>query len=119
MSPQQRQSDALKEAQINLTIEALRQDPTLTQRRAAAIYKVSQSTLSKRRAGKPSRADSMANLRNLDNNEERVIVQHILDLNARGIPPWLAAVADMANSLRAERNLGHVGVNWASTFVKR
>ena len=25
----------------------------------------------------------------------------------------------MANSLRAERNLGHVGINWPSTFVKR
>jgi hypothetical protein len=25
----------------------------------------------------------------------------------------------MANSLRAERNLGQVGINWPSTFVKR
>jgi hypothetical protein len=25
----------------------------------------------------------------------------------------------MANSLRAERNLGHIGLNWPSTFVKR
>ena len=25
----------------------------------------------------------------------------------------------MANSLRAKRNLGYVGVNWPSTFVKR
>jgi hypothetical protein len=37
----------------------------------------------------------------------------------RGFPPRLAAVADMANSLRAERNLGPVGLNWPSTFVKR
>jgi hypothetical protein len=28
-------------------------------------------------------------------------------------------VADMANSLHAERNLGQVGVNWPSTFVKQ
>jgi hypothetical protein len=48
-----------------------------------------------------------------------VIVEHILELVARGFPPRLAAVADMANSLRAERNLSHVGVNWPSTFVKR
>jgi hypothetical protein len=51
--------------------------------------------------------------------EEEIIVQHILDLNARGFPPRLATVADMANSLRAERHMGRVGVNWASTFVKR
>jgi hypothetical protein len=48
-----------------------------------------------------------------------VIVEHILELVARGFPPRLAAVADMANSLRAERNLSHVGINWPSTFVKR
>jgi hypothetical protein len=41
-----------------------------------------------------------------------VLVKH-------GFPPRLAAVADMANSLRAERNLGQVGINWPSTFVKR
>ena len=48
-----------------------------------------------------------------------MIVDHILELVARGFPPRLADVATMANSLRAERNLGHVGVNWPSTFVKR
>jgi len=41
-----------------------------------------------------------------------LIVQHILDLDARGFPPRLAAVADMANSLRAKRHLGQVGLNW-------
>jgi hypothetical protein len=75
--------------------------------------------MSDRRAGRPSRADSTPKSRNLDNNEEKVIVQHILELAARRFPPRLAAVADMANSLRAERNLGHVGTNWPSTFVKR
>ena len=61
----------------------------------------------------------MANSRNLTNTEKQVIVEHILELVARGFPLRLAAVADMANSLRAERNLGHVGLNWPSTFVKR
>jgi uncharacterized protein YoaH (UPF0181 family) len=61
----------------------------------------------------------MANLRNLTATKEQVIVEHILKLVARGFPPRLAAVADMANSLRAERNLGHIGLNWPSTFVKR
>ena len=58
-------------------------------------------------------------LRGLNNNEEQVIVKHILHLVKRGFPPRLSAVADMANSLRAERGLGHVGLNWPSTFVKR
>ena len=48
-----------------------------------------------------------------------MIVEHILYLVERGFPPRLSAVADMANSLRAERGLGHVSLNWPSTFVKR
>lgn len=51
--------------------------------------------------------------------EEKVVVEHILDLDLRGFPPRLAGVANMANSLRAERKLGQVGQNWPSTFVKR
>ena len=119
MPPQQQQSDASNERQIQLALQALQQDATLSQQRAAAIYRVPQKTLSDRRAGRPSRADSIAKSRSLTNNEERVIVEHILELVARGFPPRLAAVADMANSLRAERGLGHVGLNWPSTFVKR
>ena len=69
------------------------------------------STLHQRRAGRPSRADTMANSRNLTNTEEQVIVQHVLELVARGFPPRLAAVADIANSLRAERSLGYVSLN--------
>ena len=86
----------LKEAQIQLAIEALEQDATLSQRRAAAIYRVSETTLRERRAGRPSRADAMANSRNLDTNEERVIVKHILELVARGFPPRLEAIANIA-----------------------
>jgi hypothetical protein len=48
-----------------------------------------------------------------------VIVEYILKLVARGFPPRLADVATIANSLRAERNLGYIGLNWPSTFVKR
>jgi hypothetical protein len=56
---------------------------------------------------------------NLTEIEEDVVITHILELVARGFPPRLADVADMANSLRAERNMGQVGSNWPSTFVKR
>jgi hypothetical protein len=48
-----------------------------------------------------------------------VIVEHILYLVKRGFPPHLLAIADIANSLRAERGLGYVGLNWPSTFIKR
>jgi hypothetical protein len=56
---------------------------------------------------------------NLDKAKEEVTVKHILDLVKRGFPPQFADVADIANSLRAERNLGYAGLRWLSTFVKR
>ncbi|KNG45295.1 nucleoside-diphosphate-sugar epimerase [Stemphylium lycopersici] len=85
----------------------------------SAIYTVPRSTLGDRRAGRPSRGDTMPPLRSLDNNEEELIVEHILHHIKRGFPPRLADVADIANSLRQERGLGPVGRNWPSTFVKR
>ena len=55
----------------------------------------------------------------LTETEESMIIQHILDLDARGFPPQLAAVKDMADSLLAVRHQDPVGVNWPCTFVKR
>jgi hypothetical protein len=48
---------------------------------------------------------------NLTKTKEGVVVEYILKLISRGFPPRLAAVANIANSLRAERNLGQVGLN--------
>jgi hypothetical protein len=48
-----------------------------------------------------------------------VVTKYIINLIKRGFPPRLAEVADIANSLRAERNIGYVSLNWPSTFVKR
>ncbi|KAJ8113466.1 hypothetical protein OPT61_g4409 [Boeremia exigua] len=51
--------------------------------------------------------------------EEEVIVQYILNLDARGFAPTYAAVRDMADRLLAARGAGQVGVYWARNFVKR
>jgi hypothetical protein len=54
--------------------------------------------------------------------EKGVIVQHILDLDAQGFLPWLAAVKDMADSLLAEQHHDPVSQkfqNKAANFVKR
>ena len=48
---------------------------------------------------------------NLTKLKEVVVVEHILDLDSRGFPPRLADVANIANSLRAKRNLGQVSQN--------
>ena len=69
------------------------------------------TTLRDRRARQPLRTDTIANLRNLTATEEQVIIKHVLKLVAQGFPLRLAAIADIANSLRAERGLGYVSLN--------
>jgi transcriptional regulator with XRE-family HTH domain len=119
MSQQHNDLPASKEARLQLALQAIQRDATLTQRRAAAIYNVSQSTLSDRRAGKTFRPDCTPNSMKLLKTEEDVIVEHILDLDARGWPPQLTAVKEMADSLLTERHRDPVGQNWAKSFVKR
>ena len=69
-----------KERQIQLTLQALKQDATLSQRRAAAIYNVSPATLGHRRAGRPSQADYRPKSMNLTKTEEGVVFEYILEL---------------------------------------
>ena len=52
----------------------------------------------------------MANLQNLTNNKEQVIVTHILKLVTQGELPRLAAVVNIANSLQKERSLAPVSL---------
>jgi hypothetical protein len=40
-----------------------------------------------------------------------VIIKHILKLVTQGFPLRLAAVANIANSLRAKHNLGYISLN--------
>ena len=108
-----------KEAQLMLAIEAIEQDPKLSLRKAAKIYRVDHTTLIRRRGGKPARINTMPNSRNLTELEEEIIVQEILDRNSRGFPPRYCDVEDMANRLRAARDAPRVGQRWASNFVKR
>ena len=68
------------ESRIILAIEALKNDPKLTERATASIYNVPRTTLADRRAGKLSRRDMTANGRKLTNLEENVLLNHIIDL---------------------------------------
>jgi signal transduction histidine kinase len=104
---------------LQLALQALKQDAKLSQRRAAAIYKVPQSTLSNRLTRSQPQRDYRPKLTKLLLTEEETVVQHVLDLDARGFPSQLAAVKDMADLLLAEHHQDPVGQNWAANFVKR
>jgi hypothetical protein len=102
-----------KESLIILAIQALENDPKLSVRKAAQIYKVSYVTLSRRRKGTLSRAEITVKSRKLSNLEEKTIVQRILKLGSQGFPVRISSVEDMANLLRRERDASPVGKNWA------
>jgi hypothetical protein len=111
MSQQRTLQLASNEASLFLALSAIKKGQIKSERRAAAMYNVSRSTLKRRRAGIPSQRDCEPNSKKMTKLEEEVIVQHILDLDSRGFAPNLEIVRDMANKLLAERAVGHVGVN--------
>ena len=108
-----------KESQVQLALQALKQDAKLTVYRAAKAYNVPERTLRRRRAGTPYRRDSMPNSIALRGSEEVAIVRHVLKLLEQGYPPRLADVEEMANNLLWVRNQDLVSKRWAANFVKR
>jgi hypothetical protein len=104
---------------VILAIQAIQSNSSLTQRRAAHVFSVRESTLRNRRAGKASRRDSHPNPSRLKRDEEEAIVQYIKKLDARGFAPTLSYVREMANQLLAARSGGQVGENWAYRLVHR
>ena len=110
---------ALNEADIQLAISSINLHQTQSNRRAAAVYNVSERTIRRRRAGIPARRDCQPNSKKLTKLEEEVIVDHILDLDLRGFAPTYAAVRDMADKLLAARGAGQVGQKRPANFVKR
>jgi hypothetical protein len=107
------------ESQLNLALQAIQRDPTLSLRRAAKLYSVHHTKLSRRQRGILPRYAIQANSRKLVDLEELVIVERILDLDSKGFPPRLCIVEDMANRLIMTRQGERVGPRWAANFVRR
>ena len=51
--------------------------------------------------------------------EEAVIVSNILNLHARGLPPWVEGVDDMANRIIATPGTKRAEKLWSHCFIKR
>ena len=107
------------EADVQLAISSIKSHQIQSNRRAAAVYNVSERTIRRRRAGKLARRDCQPNSKKLTQLEEEVIIKYILDLDLRGFAPTYAAVRDIANKLLAARNAGQVGQKCLANFVKR
>ena len=107
------------ESQILLAIQAIQKTPSLSLRKAAKVFQVSVTTLRSRMNGRRARQDTRPGSCRLSELEEQAIVHYILDLDARGFPPRIVNVEDMANTILESRDARRVGTRWASTFVNR
>jgi hypothetical protein len=112
-------SQKINEAQLNLALQAIRQNPKLSIRHIAKIYQVDNRRLGERLRGIPPRRDISANSRKLIDLEESVLSNYILELDSKGFPPRLCIVEDMANRLIELRDGKRVGPRWAANFVRR
>lgn len=79
----------LKEERIKLALQAIKEPQELSVRRAAVVYKVSKTTLRRRRAGKQSTRNTHPKSSALTKAEEQTLVQYIKKLNAQGLAPTL------------------------------
>ena len=112
-------SDSNNEGRILLALQAIQNDPKLSLRRAATIYRVRYWTLYRRQKGIQSQRDTIPQSRRLTDLEEQILIQFILDLDSRGFPPQLRGMKEMADQLLADRNAPPVGTRWALNFIKR
>jgi hypothetical protein len=91
------------EGRITLALQAFQHAQFSSLRAAARAYEVPHVTLTRRSKGTPSRSIlTSANLR-LTQTEETTLVQWILSIDTRGIPPTQALVHEMATLLLTER----------------
>lgn len=113
------------EGRIALALQALKEGRFTSLRAAARSYDIPKSTLTRRYRGTPSRLDYRSTQRKLSSTEETTLIQWILSMDKRGIPPTQALVHEMAEILLTERvesasNLAPtLGVNWVSRFIDR
>lgn len=119
MPPQRRCQSRSTEANVILAMSAIDEKQLTSNRAAAKHYNVNKDTLRNRRLGKPARQDCIPNSKLLTELEERVIVEHALDVDSRGFQLNYDLLRGVADKLLADRGGRRVGVNWPATFVRR
>jgi hypothetical protein len=97
----------------------IKSNASLTQRSAAALYRVPQSTLSTRCAKTPAQRNTCHNLSKLTKSKEESVVRRIRDLSLRRFAPSFSKVRSMADQLLAAQHGNPVSINWVERFIKR
>ena len=108
-----------QKAKIQLAIQAFDLGQIHSEWQATALYDVPQSSLNNWHTGHVSKRKIRPKSAKLTTNEEQVVIDHILDLDSQGFPPWYVAVWDMADKLLGTRDQSKMGINWPNNFIGR
>src|ERR1700712_1054676 len=108
-----------EECRIDLARSAYISGQFKSLRCAAAAFNVRHQWLSDRLHGITNRRQTRPGIQKLTLIGEQTILQHVLNLDARGFAPRPCEVADVANKLLATRGGTPVGKNWPERFVSR
>src|SRR5271165_1294210 len=118
-----------REGRIALAMDALKHGHFASVRDAAKSYDLIHTTLQRRVNGQPARYNLRSPNCKLTNIEESTLVQWILSMDQRGLPPRPDSVRQMANLLlekRSDSNLSQgsgsgsgVGKRWVTNLVRR
>jgi hypothetical protein len=117
MPPQYRLQLRSNKAIVIMAQSAIDQGQIESNRAAAALYNVNNNTLRNRRLGKPARQDCVPNSKILTELEERVIIEHTLDVDKRGFQLNYNLLRGLADKLLTNQGARRVGVNWPTHFI--
>ncbi|ODQ68747.1 hypothetical protein LIPSTDRAFT_32384, partial [Lipomyces starkeyi NRRL Y-11557] len=113
------------EGRIELAVQAYKNTKIASIRGAARLYDVPYSTFRARLGGRASRLNSTTPTRKLTDREEEVLLEWVLSMDKRGLPPRVAGVRRMADLLLAKRAESssqppiQVGDKWVRNFITR
>jgi membrane-bound lytic murein transglycosylase MltF len=111
MSQQRKLSKTYTEGDIQLAIQDIDSEQIQSVKRAAAIYKVPQTSVRYQRNRKRPRRNCELNSKRITKLEEKAIKEGILKYSARSLPVTRADVRDIADRLLRERNSRPVSKN--------
>ncbi|XP_044720074.1 helix-turn-helix, psq domain-containing protein [Hirsutella rhossiliensis] len=108
-----------REERVLLAVKAYQQGQFDSTHKAATAYDVPQSTVSGRLRGARPRRDAQMNSQKLTATEETALVQWVLSMDERGMPPTVVYTRRMANLLLSEARPRNCRRDWVRKFVGR
>jgi hypothetical protein len=102
MATTPQQEAVYKEGRLQLAKQSIAADEFQSRRAAAISYDVNKDTLKRRIAGIPPRRGTSAKNRLLLPTEERYLIQQILSMDKRGLPPSVTTIREMASLLASQ-----------------